>query len=98
MHILNIKGYQHVQCVRDTSKGGGTSIYILDTIQYKKGIICRCQRTCVNHFFIGIDKYMFGTNRNVIIADICKQTSLQIKQNELETLLPTETRNPIHVQ
>ena len=32
--ILNIPGYKHEQCIRTNNKGGGVSIYILNTIYY----------------------------------------------------------------
>ena len=35
--LLNIPGYRHEQCIRSNKKkGGGTSLYIHNTIQYKK--------------------------------------------------------------
>ena len=38
--LLSIPGYSHKQCIRtNLKKGGGTSVYIHNQIQYKKGMI-----------------------------------------------------------
>ena len=38
--LLSIPGYSHEQCNRTNhKKGGGTSLYIHNQIQYKKGMI-----------------------------------------------------------
>ena len=38
--LLSIPGYSHEQCIRTNhKKGGGTSLYIHNQIQYKKGMI-----------------------------------------------------------
>ena len=34
-HLLNISNYNHEQCIRSKKKGGGTSLYIHNDIQYK---------------------------------------------------------------
>ena len=35
-HLLNISNYNHEQCIRSNkNRGGGTSLYIYNDIQYK---------------------------------------------------------------
>ena len=88
--ILNIPGYKHEQCLRTNKKGGGVSIYILNTIQYtvrKKLSLPKMYETV----FIEVDKSVFKTKRNVIIGELYRPPSSQLKNfnKELENLLNT---------
>ena len=74
--ILNIPGYKHEQCLRTNKKGGGVSIYILNTIQYtvrKKLSLPKMYETV----FIEVDKSVFKTKRNVIIGELYRPPSSQ---------------------
>ena len=84
--LLNIPGYE--QCLRTNKKGGGVSIYILNTIQYtvrKKLSLPKMYETV----FIEVDKSVFKTKRNVIIGELYRPPSSQLKNfnKELENLL-----------
>ena len=88
--IMNIPGYKHEQCLRTNKKGGGVSIYILNTIQYtvrKKLSLPKMYETV----FIEVDKSVFKTKRNVIIGELYRPPSSQLKNfnKELENLLNT---------
>ena len=88
--LLNIPGYKHEQCIRSNKKrGGGVSIYVLDTIQYKKRNALAMDKNIGESVFIEVDKSIFKTNRNIIIGEIYKPPSIKIKcfNKELDKLL-----------
>ena len=83
--LLNIPGYRHEQCIRSNKKkGGGTSLYIHNTIQYKKREDLTLAKTHYESTFVEIDKSIFKTNRNVIIGEIYKPPSTKIKSFNIE--------------
>ena len=87
--ILNIPGYKHEHCIRTNNKGGGVSIYILNTIQYTIRKKLSLSKNMFESLFIEIDKSVLKTKRNVIIGEIYRPPSSQLKHfnKELENLL-----------
>ena len=87
--ILNIPGYKHEHCIRTNYKGGGVSIYILNTLQYTIRKKLSLSKNMFESLFIEIDKSVLKTKRNVIIGEIYRPPSSQLKHfnKELENLL-----------
>ena len=65
--ILNIPGYKHEQCIRTNNKGGGVSIYILNTIQYTTRKILSLSKNMFESLFIGIDKSVLKQNEMTLL-------------------------------
>ena len=65
--ILNIPGYKHKHYIRSNKRGGGVSIYILNTIPYKTRKNLYFSTHMLESVFIEIDKSLFKSKRNVII-------------------------------
>ena len=87
---LNIPGYNHEQCIRtNKKKGGGTSLYILNSIQYKVRDDLALTKKLYESVFIEEDKALLNTNHNTIIGEIYKPPSSKVKNfnSELEKLL-----------
>ena len=82
-------GYNHELCIRSNKKGGGVSIYILNTIQYKVRKNLALPKHLFESIFIEVDKSLFTTKHNVIIGEIYRSPSSQLKtfNIELEKLL-----------
>ena len=88
--ILNIKCYNHEQCLRNNKKkGGGTSLYIHDSIHYRPRPDLSLPKKIFESIFIEIDKSIFKTNHNTIIGEIYRPPSSKIKtfNSEIEKLL-----------
>ena len=87
--ILNMPGYNHEHCIRVSKKGGGVSIYILNTIQYKVRKNLALPKHLFESIFIEVDKSIFKSKHNVIIGEIYRPPSSQLKtfNIELEKLL-----------
>ena len=67
--ILNIPGYKHKHHIRSNKKGGGVSIYILNTIPYKTRKHISLSKHISESVFIEIDKSLFKSKHNVIIGE-----------------------------
>ena len=89
--ILNMPGYNHEHCIRVSKKGGGVSIYILNTIQYKVRKNLALPKHLFESIFIEVDKSIFKSKHNVIIGEIYRPPSSQLKtfNIELDKLLNT---------
>ena len=87
--ILNIPGYKHEHYIRSNKRGGGVSIYILNTIPYKTRKNISFSTHISESVFIEIDKSLFKSKRNVIIGEIYRPPSSDKKKfnTELEKLL-----------
>ena len=87
--LLSMPGYNHEHCIRSNKKGGGVSIYILNTIQYKVRKNLALPKHLFESIFIEVDKSLFKTKHNVIIGEIYRSPSSQLKtfNIELEKLL-----------
>ena len=72
-----------------TKRGGGTSLYIHNQIQYKQRGDLSFPKNIYESIFIEVDKSIFNTNRNVIIGEIYNPPSSKIKyfNTNLEKLL-----------
>ena len=82
---LNIPGYRHEQCIRSNKKkGGGTSLYIHNTIQYKIRKDLTLDKKQFESIFIEVDKAIFKTNRNVVIGELYRPPSSKIKNFDIE--------------
>ena len=68
--LLNMPGYKHEHCIRSNKRGGGVSIYLLDTIQYKARKNVSFSTHMFESVFIEVDKTLFKSKRNVIIGEI----------------------------
>ena len=89
-HILNIHNYNHEQCIRSNKKkGGGTSLYIHNDIQYKTRLDLSLPKTQYESIFIEVEQPIFSTSRNTIVGEIYKPPSSKLKHfnKELEKLL-----------
>ena len=73
--IFNIPGYKHEHYIRSNKKGGGVSIYILNTIPYKTRKNLSFSMHISESVFIEIDKSLFKSKRNVIIGEIYRPPS-----------------------
>ena len=93
--LLNMPGYEHEHCIRTNKRGGGVSIYLLDTIQYKTRHFLSFSTHMFESVFIEVDKSLFKSKRNVIIGEIYRPPSSDKKtfNTELEKLLHTITTN-----
>ena len=88
--ILNIKCYNHEQCLKNNKKkGGGTSLYIHNSIHYRPRPDLSLPQKIFELIFIEIDKSIFKTNHNTIIGEIDRPPSSKIKtfNSEIEKLL-----------
>ena len=87
--LLNMPGYKHEHCIRSNKRGGGVSIYLLDTIQYKARKNLSFSTHMFESVFIEVDKSLFKSKRNVIIGEIYRPPSSDKKtfNTELEKLL-----------
>ena len=83
--ILTIPGYKHEQCITTNNKGGGDIFSIQYTIRKKTITV----KNMFESLFIEIDKSILKTKRNVIIAELYRPSSSQLKHfnKELENLL-----------
>ena len=54
--LLNMPGYKHEHCIRSNKRGGGVSIYLLDTIQYKARKNVSFSTHMFESVFIEVDK------------------------------------------
>ena len=78
--LLEIVGYSHEQCIRSNNKkGGGVSLYIHNSIQYKKRDDLAFPTKLYETIFVEVDKTMFHTNRNVVIGEIYNPPSSKLK-------------------
>ena len=64
--ILNMPGYNHEHCIRVSKKGGGVSIYILNTIQYKVRKNLALPKHLFESIFIEVDKSIFKSKTHII--------------------------------
>ena len=88
--LLSIPGYSHEQCICSNHKrGGGTSLYIHNQIQYKQRDDLTFPKNIYESIFIEVDKSIFNTNRNIIIGEIYNPPSSKLKHfnRNLEKLL-----------
>ena len=87
--LLNMPGYKHEHCIRSNKRGGGVSIYLLDTIQYKARKNVSFSTHMFESVFIEVDTLLFKSKRNVIIGEIYRPPSSDKKtfNTELEKLL-----------
>ena len=68
-HILNIQNYNHEQCIRSNKKkGGGTSLYIHNDIQYMTRVDLSLPKTQYESIFIEVEQPIFSTSRNTIVG------------------------------
>ncbi len=76
------KNYNHIHDYRPTKRGGGTSIFIKNTIQYENrdDLKLDIHVNLCNSCFIEIDKCNVNSTRNVIIGCIYKAPQLPITQ------------------
>ena len=75
-HLLNISNYNHEQCISSTKKrGGGTSLYIHNDIQYKTRLDLSLHKQQYESIFIEVEPSTFGTSRNTIVGEIYKPPS-----------------------
>ena len=89
-HLLNISNYNHEQCIRSNKKrGGGTSLYIHNDIQYKTRLDLSLPKQLYESIFIEVEPSTFGTIRNTIVGEIYKPPSSKTNNfnKELEKLL-----------
>ena len=78
--LLSIPGYSHEQCIRSNHKrGGGTSLYIHNQIQYKTRDDLAFPPQIYESIFIEVDRTIFNTNRNIIICEIYNPPSSKLK-------------------
>ena len=75
-------GYNHEHCIRVSKKGVGVSIYILNTIQYK--VRKALPKHLFESIFIEVDKSIFKSKHNVIIGEIYRPPSSQLKTFNIE--------------
>ena len=88
--MLNvIPGYSHICDIRESRKGGGVSIYVVDYINYKKRLDLKLDKSYFESYFIEIDKNIFKLKRNVIIAALYKppNVSIDIFNSNIETIV-----------
>ena len=88
--LLEIPGYSHEQCIRSNKKkGGGTSLYIQNSVQYKRRGDLGFPKKLYESVFVEVDKTIFNTNRNIIIGEIYNPPSSKLKcfNSNLEKLL-----------
>ena len=63
-NLLSIPGYSHEQCICSNQKrGGGTSLYIRNQIQYKTRDDLAFPLKIYKSIFIEVDITIFNTNR-----------------------------------
>ena len=78
--LLDITGYSHEQCIRSNNKkGGGVSLYIHNSIQYKKRDDLAFPTKLYETIFVEVDKTIFHTHRNVVIGEIYNPPSSKLK-------------------
>ena len=64
----------HEQCIRSNNKkGGGTSLYIYNSSQYKRMCDLAFPEKLYESVFVELDKTIFNLNRNIIIGEIYNQ-------------------------
>ena len=86
-HLLNIDNYNYEQCIRSNKKrGGGTSLYIHNDIQYKTRIDLSLPNQQYESIFIEVEPSIFSNNINTIVGEIYKPPSSKINNfnNDLE--------------
>ena len=87
---LGITDYSHEQCISSNNKkGGGTSLYIHNSIQYRRTGDLALPKKLYESVFIEVDKTIFNLNRNIIIGEIYNPPSSKLKcfNSNLEKLL-----------
>ena len=82
--ILNMPGYNHEHCIRVSKKAGGVSTYILNMIQYKVRKNLAMPKHLFESIFIEVDKSIFKSKYNVIIGEIYRPPSSQLKTFNIE--------------
>ena len=60
--LLNMPGYKHEHCIRPNKRGGGVSIYLLDTIQYKARKNVSFSTHMFESVFIEVDNHYLNQN------------------------------------
>ena len=89
-YILNIKCYNHEQCLKNNKKkGGGISLYIHNSIHYRPTPDLSLPPKKIESIFIEIDQSIFRTNHNTIIGETYRPPSSNIKtfNSDIEKLL-----------
>ena len=88
-NLLNISNYNHEQCIRSNKRGGGTSLYIHNDIQYTTRPDLCLPKQQYESIFIEVEPSTFGTSRNTIVGEIYKPPSSKTNNfdKELEKLL-----------
>ena len=78
--LLDIIDYSHEQCIRSNNKKGrGTSIYIHNSIQYRRrGDLALPPKKLYESVFIEVDKTIFNLNRNIIKGEIYNPPSSKL--------------------
>ena len=82
------RSFKYEHCIRSNKRGGGESIYLLNTIQYKTINYLSFSTHMFESVFIEVDKSLFKSERNVIIGEIYRPPSSD-ENTELERLLHT---------
>ena len=78
--LLEIPGYENEQCICSNKKrGGGTSLYIHNSVQYKRRDELAFPKNLYESVFIEVDKTIFNTNINIIIGKIYNPPSSKVK-------------------
>ena len=88
--LLGITDYSHKQCIPfNKKKGGGTSLYIHNSFQYRRRGDLELPQKLYESVFIEVDKTIFNLNRNIIIGEIYNPPSSKLKcfNYNLEKLL-----------
>ena len=69
-YLLNMPWYKYEHCISSNNRGGGVSIYLLDTIQYKTRKNVSFSTHMFVSVFIEVDRSVFKSKRNIIIGEI----------------------------
>ena len=78
--LLEILGYTHEQCIRtNKNKGGGTSLYIHNSIQYRGRSDLAFPEKLYESVFVEVAKTVLNSNINIIIGEIYNPPSSNLK-------------------
>ena len=76
------KGFTHVFDYREKKRGGGTSIFINDSVQYeeRKDLKLDLHSDLTNSCFIELDKHTINNRRNIVLGCLYKPPHVSIEK------------------
>jgi len=87
--IYSIPDYTSVHQCRQERRGGGVSLYVHNSVQFKERVDISYSNNCIECVFIEIDRKVLGCKTNVIVGTIYRppNTDINVFSEQLNNVL-----------